>query len=126
MVELRWRGFWWGLGIALLAAIATLSLVSLQGPAIEVPNIDKLNHALAYIVLACYFGQLTTLPRAFGMLLGYGIGIEALQAQTPHRHAEIADLLANGIGMLLGWFLLRTQLGGSLRAIERYLGLARD
>ncbi len=121
MGELRLRALWWSLGLALLATIAALSLLPLKALPVDVPNIDKLNHAVAYIVLTTYFGQLTTLPRALGVLLGYGIGIELLQAQTPYRQAEIADLVANSVGMVLGLLLLRTRIRRSLRWCESFV-----
>lgn len=104
----------WAFGVLLLAAIAALSLLPLSGPTLDVPNADKLHHALAYVCMTLYFGQLTTVPRMFGLLLGYGIGIELLQAQMPPRQAELADLLANLVGIGIGVALLRTRLGNAL------------
>ncbi|MBB2484390.1 VanZ family protein [Mitsuaria sp. WAJ17] len=69
---------------------------------------DKLNHFSA-------FGMLTLLGslawpgrqgRLAGGLLAYGGLIEILQTQVPGRAAEWADLLADGIGILLGLGLL--------------------
>lgn len=118
------RPLWWSLGIVLLLAIAALSLLSIRGPDLHLPNSDKLNHALAYCVLTVYFGQLVGTEwrrRAVvvGSLIGYGIAIELLQALTPTRVAEVADLVANAAGIGLGLLLLRTPLSRLLIAIER-------
>lgn len=70
---------------------------------------DKLNHFSA-------FGTLTVLGglawagrrgRVAWALLAYGGLIELLQTQVPGRSAEWADLLADGIGILLGLAMLR-------------------
>lgn len=121
------RSLWWSLGIALLLLITALSLLPIRGPDLDLPNGDKLNHALAYLVLMLYFGQLVGADwrrRAVVVagLIGYGIAIELLQALLPLRVAELADLAANATGIAIGLLLLRTPLGGMLLAIERRFG----
>ena len=117
---------WWSLGFALLALITALSLLPIRGPDLDLPNSDKLNHALAYSVLMLYFGQLVgggwrrRLAVAAG-LLAYGIVIELLQSRLPPRTAELADLAANLGGMAIGALLLRTRLGRLMVAVERRL-----
>ena len=50
-------------------------------------------------------------------LLAYGVLIEILQGLTSYRHAEWADLLADGLGILAGLALF-----GLLRWLQtRYL-----
>jgi VanZ family protein len=121
------RTLWWSLGGALLALITALSLLPIRGPDLDLPNSDKLNHAIAYLVLMLYFGQLVGAQRrsratVAAALIGYGIAIELLQALLPLRVAELADLAANAAGIALGLLLLRTPIGGALVAIERHLG----
>jgi VanZ family protein len=121
------RTLWWSVGIALLLVITALSLLPIRGPDLDLPNSDKLNHALAYLVLMLYFGQLVGVNwrRRSAVvigLLGYGIAIELLQALLPLRVAELADLAANVTGIAIGLLLLRTPLGGLLIAIERRFG----
>lgn len=114
---------WWSLGFALLALITALSLLPIRGPDLDLPNSDKLNHALAYSVLMLYFGQLVgggwrrRLAVAAG-LLAYGIVIELLQSQLPPRTAELADLAANIGGMAIGALLLPTALGRLLLTVD--------
>ena len=109
--RLQLRRLWWPLGILLLLVITLLSLMPLQGPVIDVPSSHKLLHAFAYIVLTVYFGELVGngrhgLVRVWMGLLAYGIAIELLQALAPPRSAELADLVANIAGMLIGALLL--------------------
>jgi VanZ family protein len=114
---------WWTLGIALIALITLLSLLPLRGPPMHLPNGDKLNHLLAYVLLTTWFGQLlpASVRARAGLLLAlvaYGASIEGLQSLTGYRSAEWADMAANITGMVLGLGLLRTRLGHTLRAIE--------
>lgn len=125
------RTLWWSLGAALLLAIAALSLLPIRGPDLDVPNSDKLNHAFAYIVLTLYFGQLVGAGwRRRGAvvlgLLAYGIGIEALQALLPSRSAELADVVANLVGIGIGLALLPSAAGRLLLAVERRLDIGRN
>lgn len=120
------RTLWWSLGIALLALITALSLLPLRGPQIDIPNSDKLNHLLAYIVLMLYFGQLAGAGwrrrlRVAAALIAYGAAIEILQSMLPPRSAEWADLAADVVGIGIGWLLLRSALGQTMVAIERRL-----
>ncbi len=121
------RRLWWSLGIALLLVITALSLMPLGGPVIDLPSSDKLLHAFAYVVLTLYFGELIGggmrgLGRVVVGLLAYGVAIELLQMLSPPRSAELADLVANLAGMLIGALLLGTPLGRGLRMFERLLG----
>jgi VanZ family protein len=121
------RSLWWSLGIALLLLITALSLLPIRGPDLDLPNSDKLNHAIAYLVLMLYFGQLVGAhwrgrAAVVAALIGYGIAIELLQALLPLRVAELADLAANAAGIAIGLLLLRTPIGGTLIAIERHMG----
>ena len=65
---------------------------------------DKFLHLLVFAVL--YFGGLQVYSgqafRLFWGLLVFGVGIEIVQAYTPWRQAEIADLVADIAGLILG------------------------
>jgi VanZ family protein len=89
---------------ALLAAASWLAFMP-QPPG--VPGGDKLHHLLGFAVLT-FVGALGYPPRwrtlltvALALLL-YGAFVEAVQSQLPWRSAEWADLLADGLGVLLG------------------------
>lgn len=105
----------WGLlGGLLITLITVLSLIPMGPPPLAIPNGDKLNHALAYITLTWWFGQLLPARRRLFLvlaLLGYGVLIELAQGLTGYRSADPKDVLANGVGILLGLALLRTPAG---------------
>jgi hypothetical protein len=74
------------------------------------PYADKLMHATALFGFAVLLDLAT--PRSFWrwkapILLGYGAFIEVLQAFTTWRSASLADLAADGVGILLYWLLWR-------------------
>ncbi|MEO7937574.1 MAG: VanZ family protein [Burkholderiaceae bacterium] len=99
----------WRLALAaLLVVVLALSLLPL-GPDAPTTGWDKTNHLLAFSTLAvlgclAYPGRTPTTLLA---LLGYGALIEVLQSFTDYRSAEWADLLADALGLLVGWALLR-------------------
>ncbi|OYU91320.1 MAG: VanZ family protein [Burkholderiales bacterium PBB5] len=78
---------------------------------------DKLNHASAFATLAVVvtLGWGRRWLRHALLLLAYGALIEVLQAMTPTRSAEWADLLADGVGLTTGLLLV----AGLLAATER-------
>lgn len=106
-----WRGAFW---LCLLIVLA----LALLPPAPYLPTTlwDKANHVLAFAVLAL-LGCGSYRDRTAAVLLGllaYGGAIELLQALTPYRTGEAMDLVANAVGVLLGWPLGR--LGRQARA----------
>jgi len=91
-----------------LIAVLTLSLVP-SPPESLTTGWDKTNHLLGFSVLAV-LGCWSYPARIAGVLmalLAYGALIEGLQALTPHRFAEWSDWLADGLGLALGWGLVR-------------------
>lgn len=119
---LRYPRLWYGVGALALALVALLSL--LPAPHM-VEGSDKLLHLLTY---ACLAGGFSTLVRsAFsllyvaGGLLIYGVGIEILQGLTAYRSAELADVLANCTGIVLGLMIWKTPAPQILRRFEHSL-----
>jgi VanZ family protein len=95
--------FWGG-----VVAVLALSLAPVTTP-MPSTGWDKSNHLLAFSTLAflahcAYPGRTVTVLAG---LLAYGGLIEVLQSFTPDRAAEWADLLADGVGLLLGVMLAR-------------------
>ena len=69
---------------------------------------DKSNHLLAFSVMA-WLGARAFPQRMVLVLLGllaYGALIEILQSFTPTRSAEWLDLLADALGILVGWLIV--------------------
>ena len=94
----RWM-FWITLIVVLALALAPMAPRT-------APNFgsDKINHLLAFATLgllgsAAYPKRLVAVLAG---LMGYGVLIEVLQSFTATRHAEWADLLADGTGLCLG------------------------
>jgi len=108
------------MGIALIATVLTLSLMPIEADLGE--NRDKLGHFLAYGTLMFWFGMLIPTPRRqlviASAFCAMGAGVEFLQDLTPYRSFELADMLANSIGVLIGWSIVLTPLKHSLAWIE--------
>lgn len=93
---------------ACAVAVLVLSLAPVTTP-MPSTGWDKTNHLLAFSTLAllgrgAYPGRMVAV---LGGLLAYGGLIEVLQSFTPDRSAEWADLLADGVGLLVGEMLAR-------------------
>ena len=123
--ELRLRPVWQAIGWAMLASVIWLSLSSDPPDAIFFPHADKLKHFLAYGVLMGWFGQLYTTTRTqHAWLLGLalmGVALEFLQGWGDVRFFDTADMLANGLGALLGYWLTRGPLKGILSRVDHQL-----
>ena len=91
----------------LLLAV-TLAFISWQatthhGIEVHVTNSDKVLHALAFCTLSllvdCSFPRSRFGVTKIVMLIGYGILIEVVQSFLPYRSAEVADVLADTLGI---------------------------
>lgn len=102
------RGLLWivlrSVGWLLLLIVGVLSLVNLTESPAGGFFWDKANHAIAYAAIAGWWAAL--LPgrrwRAAAMALGFGLSMEFAQAVLPYRAFELADMVANGVGVVLG------------------------
>lgn len=99
----------WAFGSVALVVL----VLALMPPVPHMPTTgwDKANHLLAFAVLAwlgchAYPQRLVTVLSG---LLAYGALIEILQSFTAYRSADWHDLLADGMGLVLGWRLTRMQ-----------------
>ena len=102
-----------GIFYTLFITVALLSPVS-EIPKIQIPYLDKLVHVLIHVLLIIiWLGYLflgdkshISIKNIFVVLLicfSYGIIIEALQHWfTSSRKFDLFDIIANGIGDLLG------------------------
>ncbi|OVZ59719.1 VanZ family protein [Pigmentiphaga sp. NML080357] len=97
-----WKPLFWATALGIL-------VLSLLPPATPMPTTgwDKTNHLLGFATLAAlarfaYPGP--AWPRLPG-LLAFGALIEVLQSLTPNRSAEWTDLIADGLGIAIGWGL---------------------
>lgn len=94
------------IGWVLAASIVWLSLTP-SPPPIDIEQGDKLAHFIAYGTLMFWFCLLYTrrAPRiGYAVLwIGMGIGLEFIQGQLGYRTYEIFDMVANTLGVLIGW-----------------------
>jgi VanZ family protein len=88
------------------AAIVWLSLTP-SPPQIDVAHSDKLGHCASYGLLMFWFSWLYPAGRtriAYAVAFtGMGIGLEFFQGHLGYRTYDVFDMLANAIGVLLGW-----------------------
>ena len=94
------------IGWTLIGIILWLSLTP-QPPQVDFEQSDKVGHFLAYGGLMFWFCQLyprtrTRAAYAAGFI-ALGIAIEFLQRATGYRSFEVMDMVADAIGVLLGW-----------------------
>ncbi len=119
---LPWLGLW-------LSGIVAVIAVCL-GPPPEIAQLpsgsDKVEHFLAYFLLAWGAVQLFAARRALlwstlGLVL-LGVAIEIAQgALTSNRSADPMDALANAAGVAAGMAMLPTPLRGCLLWLDRKL-----
>lgn len=112
---------WMAIGWALVALVVYLSLT----PSMPSVNTgwDKTDHLLGYGVLMFWFRQAFA-PRVVWIvfLILLGVAMEALQAQTSYRQPEVADMLANTMGVCIGFGLaVFTPLGSVVRRVDGVL-----
>ena len=117
--QLRLKGLWFAFGFTLLGVIVYLSLTANPPPiGSEIPHMDKWGHLLAYAALMGWFGQLFHIPTARFLLLltciAAGVALEFLQQWGGVRMFEIADMAANTLGVLIGWWFSRPSSGGQI------------
>ena len=109
------------LGWALILSVCFGSLV----PGTAIPRWmpwDKLSHLFAYLGLMVWFCGMYPRARypwvAAGLLL-LGVTLEALQQLSGYRSFELQDMIANGLGLVLGWWLAIIILGGWCLKLEQ-------
>jgi hypothetical protein len=105
----------------MLLTVATLTLMP-SPPRIGAISWDKAQHSVAYAALMWTFLQAWegrhTLRWAI-LLIAVGVGLELLQGLMGVRFMEVFDMMANGLGVLLGYGAWRTPLGRGFLRIER-------
>jgi VanZ family protein len=70
---------------------------------------DKANHAVTFAMLAM-LGCGSYSDRKVQVLIGllaYGVLIEVLQSFTDYRSAEVLDVVADAVGIAIGWTFTR-------------------
>lgn len=100
------RRFWTGVGWFGVALLLYLSLTP-KPPSFDVQYGDKIGHVLAYATLMFWWAEWwVTLRQRAGLAAGLitlGIVIEVLQGWSGWRAFEYDDMIADAIGVALGW-----------------------
>lgn len=124
MPSLRLRPLWLALGWGMVAGVVYLSLMPSPPQPLTFDAADKLEHAAAFAWLALWFFQIVAarhrVATATALLL-LGLAIEIAQSFTATRMFEIADITADGAGILLGAWLAHGRLGKMLYGLEQRL-----
>lgn len=125
---LHYQALWLAMGVGLILMVAYLSLTGNPPEIAGFDGADKLGHAIAYGVLMGWFGQiyrirlqLILIAFAFASM---GVVMEYLQGMSGNRTFEYADMAANSVGVLIGWWLTVGWLRGTLHKVEAWLGIA--
>lgn len=124
--DLKLRFLWLAIGYALVMLVVFLSLtsnpVSLE---IELPYQDKFFHALAYFVLMAWFAQIYHDKFQRNMIalvfIFMGVTLEYLQGFDPNRYFEYADMVANSVGVALGFTVALTGAKNILLKLEKVI-----
>jgi len=122
MLTLRYPWLWLAVGWALVAGVLVGSLMP-GDSLMEVSAYDKLLHAGSYLLLMAWFCGVYEarrhLPIAI-ILVAAGLVLDALQTQTETRTFSMLDVLANCVGVVLGFALARFGLAGWCQRVERF------
>ena len=116
---------WLTIGWLMVAAITFLSLAPLEVDLSQ--GRDKWSHFLAYGSLMFWFGMLYR-QRVSHFFLAptfvvMGISLEYLQGMTGYRNFDLADMLANTVGVALGWLLALTPMRKLIALIDKCLDM---
>jgi VanZ family protein len=120
---LKYLVWWRVLGRVLVVAMLALALAPAPAVVGAVPFGDKVGHVCGFAALMLWYAQIyggtrERLRCALGAV-AFGLAIELAQALTTYRSAEFADLVADALGVALGWLLARGPLGDLFTSIER-------
>ncbi len=122
--NLKLRSFWLAIAYGLVVLVVYLSLTSNPvKTGLSFLYQDKFFHALAYFVLMSWFAQIyhTNTGRNIIaiILISVGVSLEFFQGFSPVRYYEVADMLANSAGVVLGYFLTLTKARNFLVRFEK-------
>ena len=94
-----------------MICVATILWLALSpAPPVDGLSFDKANHVGAFLVLSVLadlsFPERRSFWPAACLLIGFGALIEALQYWVGYRYFEVADFVANAVGITI-YFLVR-------------------
>ena len=125
MRQLRFLTLWLTLGWVLVGLVVYFSLIPSPPEPLSFPAGDKLIHLSIYAGMMLWFGFIYFPGRAYRNLgvafIMMGLILELIQGLTDYRSMEYLDMLANSIGISIGWLLARTRLASTLTQLESRL-----
>lgn len=122
--RIRFHRIWLSLGWSLVLFVVYLSLTPNPITIMDAQG-DRVDHVAAYAILMLWFAQLY--PRSdhrrmlAGALFALGISLEFGQLLTDTRTFEIADIIADGVGVALGWAVAPPRTVNLLGRLESFL-----
>ncbi|TCV81292.1 VanZ family protein [Sulfurirhabdus autotrophica] len=125
MPDLKYRNFWLFMGFVWIALDIYLSLMHNPPQILDVHMADKIEHFAAYALLMFWFCQIfwefSRQLKVAIALAALGVSMEIVQGMEGFRVFEYADMLANTIGVLIGWGVGKTVLKHTLCQFERVI-----
>jgi VanZ family protein len=122
MTDVRYRSLWWVLGVVLVVIVLVLSVLPNNALPTQGFN-DKINHMLAYVAMTGWFCGLVLRARWWRVAVALslvGIAVEIAQSLMPFgREGDAVDLIANTLGIGIGWLLARFGLADWPSWVER-------
>lgn len=127
---MNYRSTWLFAGWLLIILIGYLSLTPSPPTPLHFAYADKAEHLAAYATLMGWFCQIYFARRQRAYLaltaIAYGGIIELLQGWSGYRSTEWTDLLADSLGVALGWLLNSTSLQFLLTRFDARLASLHD
>ena len=124
----RHRPLWNAIGCALILFVIYQSLTPAP---VAIPGDEgsRLGHLAAYGTLMGWFanlheGRRTRIACALAFV-AMGVVLELIQGMTGYRTTDVADALANTLGVCLGWLLAPPRLPNLLTVAERIFDRGR-
>jgi VanZ family protein len=121
---LSFRTLWWSLGGLGVAIVLVLSLMP-EPPALPGDTEGWAGHVLAYGTMMAWFARLAPAGRqrlaAAVALCLLGVAIEYAQRATGYRTFDVADMLADALGVAAGWLLSPPRAPDGIAPLDRAL-----
>jgi hypothetical protein len=120
MLPLRFPWLWLLLGWGLVAGVIYGSVTS-NGIVRAMPIADDIEHACSYGLLMIWFAGLYARNRTGWIavvVLTLGLVLEIIQSQLSYRTFDPSDLLANALGVTVGFMLSFWVLAGWCLSLE--------
>ena len=119
---LRFKNIWLFIGWIQVGLVIYLSLIRIETDTPDFKGLDKLFHLTAYTSLMLWFGFCRLSKKTFLVigiwLIIIGIALELIQGNIAYRSMSASDMLANSLGISLGWLLAKTPMSSALVYLE--------